>query len=76
MRALIAALLTNRWGTVGLGLVGVGWAPLLLILLLSTIGLWPDSDPNPVGPGMLFALTFWPAVICLAIGYAKSRRVK
>jgi hypothetical protein len=36
--------------------------------LLATIGLWPDPNPNPIGPGLLFFFTFWPAVICFGIG--------
>ena len=41
---------------------------LLAIIVLAWIGLWPDPNPNPIGPGLLFFLTFWPAVVCMAIG--------
>ena len=52
----------------GLVLVMFGWGPLLAIILLERVGLWPDPNPNPIGPGMLFFVAFWPAVICIAIG--------
>jgi hypothetical protein len=35
-------------------LVLVGWTPLWDIVLLAAIGLWPDPNPNPIGPGLLF----------------------
>lgn len=66
--------LSNRWSKIGLALVIFGWGPLLLIIALAAIGLWPDPDPNPVGPGLLFALTSWPAIICLGIGVYQTRR--
>lgn len=44
----------------------VGWSPLLLIIVLAGIGLWPN--PNPIGPGLLFFFSFWPAVVCMALG--------
>ena len=65
--------LRNRWVQVGLGLVVLGWGPLLAIILLAAIGLWPDPNPNPIGPGLLFFLTSWPAIICLVIGVVQVR---
>jgi len=46
----------------------LGCGPLLAIIALAAVGLWPDPEPNPVGPGLLAFLTFWPSVICLAVG--------
>lgn len=66
--------LDSRWSKAGLALVVIGWLPLLGIVLLDAIGLWPDPEPNPVGPGLLFVVTFWPALICLCIGIWRSRR--
>lgn len=66
----------NRWSRIGIGLVVVGWCPLWAIVLLAAIGLWPDPDPNPIGPGLLFFVTFWPAIICLGVGAFQTRRAK
>ena len=61
-------LWSNRLFKIGAIIALVGWTPLIAIILLAAIGLWPDPDPNPIGPGLLFFLTCWPAVICLGIG--------
>ncbi len=66
--------LGNRLFRIGLFLVLVGWTPLWGIALLAAIGLWPDPNPNPIGPGLLFFFTAWPAIICLAIGFFQVRR--
>jgi len=64
----------NRWIKIGLVLIVVGWGPLIAIIALASIGLWPDPNPNPIGPGLLFFVTFWPAVICVGIGAAQVAR--
>ena len=61
-------LLANRWFKVGAIIALVGWSPLLAIIVLAAVGLWPDPNPNPIGPGLLFFFSFWPAVACMAIG--------
>jgi hypothetical protein len=66
--------LRNRWSLVGLALVAVGWTPLWGIVLLAELGLWPDREPNPMGPGLLFFFTAWPAVVCLLIGAYQTWR--
>ena len=66
--------LEDRLFKFGFWLLVVGAGPLLAIVLLAAVGLWPDPDPNPVGPGLLFALSFWPAVICMGIGAFRVRR--
>jgi hypothetical protein len=68
------SFLANRWSKIGLALVVFGWGPLCLIVLLAAIGFWPDPNPNPIGPGLLFFVSFWPAVICLGIGLYQTRR--
>jgi hypothetical protein len=70
------AYLQSTWTKVGLGLLLVGSGPLLFIILAAAVGLWPDPSPNPIGPGLLFFLTFWPAVICIVIGVVRVRRRK
>jgi hypothetical protein len=52
----------------GFGLLLVGSGPLWFIIIASVLGLWPDPSPNPVGPGRLFFITFWPAVFLIAVG--------
>jgi hypothetical protein len=59
---------SNRLFKIGAIIALVGWTPLLAIILLASIGLWPDPNPNPIGPGLLFFFSFWPAVICLGTG--------
>jgi hypothetical protein len=66
--------LSNLWIKIGLGLVVFGWGPLLAIIFLAAVGLWPDPNPNPIGPGLLFFFTSWPAIICLVIGVFRVRR--
>lgn len=66
--------LENRYMRIGLALVVFGWGPLFAIIFLAAVGLWPDPNPNPIGPGMLFFLTAWPAIICLGIGIRQVRR--
>ncbi len=56
----------SRWSgakllMVGLALLVLGTAPLLTVIFLSSLGIG-DTDPNPVGLGLLAFFTFWPAV--------------
>jgi hypothetical protein len=53
---------------IGWGLFVLGSGPLLLIIFLAKVGIWPDPNPNPVGLGMMAFFTFWPSIICIAIG--------
>ena len=41
-------------------------------MLLANAGLTADPNPNPVGFGMLYYLTFWPGVILTLIGALMS----
>jgi len=50
---------------IGLGLLVIGTGPLLAVVLAAKLGLTSDPNPNPVGPGILAMLTFWPALGCL-----------
>jgi hypothetical protein len=65
--------LQSAWVKAGLGLLVVGAGPLVFIIVAAAIGLWPDPSPNPVGPGLLFFVTFWLAVICIVIGVIRVR---
>ena len=66
--------LQSKWVRVGLALLIVGAAPLLGIIAAAALGVWPDPNPNPIGPGLLFFFTFWPAVICVLIGVVRIPR--
>ena len=55
----------------GLGLLAVGTAPLLLFLVADEIGLISDPNPNPVGLGLLFFFTIWPAIGLIAFGLVR-----
>ncbi len=51
---------------IGIIILVIGISPLLFILLGDTLGLLDAG--NAVGPGILAAVTFWPAIILIAIG--------
>jgi hypothetical protein len=65
--------LKSMWVKVGLVLLVVGTGPLLIIIVAAAVGLWPDPNPNPVGPGLLCGLTLWPAIICIVVGVIRVR---
>jgi hypothetical protein len=56
---------------VGVTMLALGSGPLLAIIALAAVGLWPDPNPNPIGPGLLAFLTFWPSVICIVVAVAR-----
>jgi hypothetical protein len=58
---------------VGFWVFVLGSGPLLAIIALAAIGLWPDPNPNPLGPGLLAFFTFWPSIICMIIGAIQAR---
>ena len=66
--------LKSRWVRAGLALLVLGSGPLLFIIAAAAVGLWPDPNPNPIGPGMLCGLTLWPALICIVVGVVRVRR--
>jgi hypothetical protein len=57
----------------GLIILVLGTGPLLFIIVAAAVGLWPDPNPNPVGPGLLAGLSIWPGMVCLGIGILKVR---
>lgn len=63
--------LQATWVRVGIGLLVVGAGPLVFIIVAAAVGLWPDPNPNPIGPGLLFFFTVWPAIICIVIGVVR-----
>jgi len=73
LQSAMSQYLKSTWVRVGLLLLVVGATPLLFIITAAALGLWPDPNPNPVGPGILFGLTFWPAIICIVVGVIRAR---
>jgi hypothetical protein len=63
-----ATYLGSWWVRAGLTLLLLGSAPLLAIIAAAEVGLWPDPNPNPVGPGLLFFFSGVLATACLVIG--------
>jgi hypothetical protein len=59
-----------RWGAI---LLLLGTGPLFLIIIAAAAGLWPDPNPNPIGPGLLAFFTFWPALALIAVGMLQVR---
>jgi hypothetical protein len=64
----VNAYLSNGLVRTGLAILILGSSPLLGIIFLAKVGLWPDPNPNPIGPGLLFFVSFWPGVIVLLLG--------
>lgn len=62
------------FGGIAMFVLGVG--PLLFIIALSALGLSSDPNPNPVGPGILAFLTFWPSLILIVLGVVKASKRK
>jgi hypothetical protein len=64
----------SRYFVVGAVLFVFGTGPLLTVILLASLGLTKDPNPNPVGFGILAFLTFWPSVILMVLGFFTGRR--
>lgn len=58
--------LQSRLIRVGVAGLILGTGPLLLAVVISY--LMGDKNPNPVGPGILAMLTFWPSILLIVIG--------
>jgi len=67
-------LFANRLFKIGFWLFVLGCGPLLAVILLSGVGLWPDPNPKPIGLGLLAIFAFWPSVICMIIGAIQVAR--
>lgn len=63
----------RRWLRRGAILLAGGTGPLLLIIGLAKIGIG-DPNPNPIGPGLLAFLTFWPSVGMIVYGAVQMAR--
>ncbi|HXX08922.1 MAG TPA: hypothetical protein VEJ43_12745 [Pseudolabrys sp.] len=62
----------SRLFWIGIALLVLGTGPLLAIGAAASLGLLNDTNPNPIGPGLLTFFTFWPAVILIVWGLVAS----
>ncbi len=60
----------SPWLRLGLAGLVLGTGPLLVAVAIGR--LMGDSNPNPVGFGILAMLTFWPSIILILIGVVTS----
>ena len=58
----------SRWIRAGAITLAVGALPLLTVIVLAKVGLWPDPDPNPIGLGLLFVAAAALACILTLVG--------
>jgi hypothetical protein len=63
--------LQNRWIRIAIGLFALGSVPLALFALLSPV--IPVLAPLMAIGTLLWMLTFWPAVLLLAVGIVQVR---
>jgi hypothetical protein len=73
-RNVVARLMSSRLFKAGLVLLVLGTGPLTVIILAAELGLTSDPNPNPIGPGLLAFVTFWPSVIMIAAGAVRAVR--
>ena len=62
----------SRTLIIGLALFVIGSGPLLTVILLASLGLTKDPNPNPVGFGILAFFTFWPSMILMIVGVIRT----
>lgn len=55
---------------IGFWIAAAGSAPLLVFLIADALGFIADPNPNPIGLGLLFFVSFWPGVAVMALGAA------
>lgn len=65
-------LLRSRVFLAGAGLLTVGASPLLLYILYELAT--GAAGGNPIGLGLLFLVSFWPAVILMGVGAVQAAR--
>jgi hypothetical protein len=61
----------------GLILFVVGFGPLLGVIAAAKLGLTHDPNPNPIGPGLLAFVSFYPSVgmiLCGLLNVARKNR--
>jgi hypothetical protein len=71
-----ATYLRSGWVRAGGATVVVAALPLLAIIVLAQVGLWPDPNPNPVGPGLFFFAGGALGLVCALVGVLKVALAK
>lgn len=61
----------STWIRAGAITIAAGTLPLLSVIVLAKIGLWPDPNPNPVGLGLLFVAAAVLASVLTLIGIVR-----
>lgn len=64
----------NKIFLTGFIILIIGSGPLFSVMIAAAVGLTSDPNPNPVIFGMMAGLTFWPALILMAIGWYNQRK--
>jgi len=59
---------------IGVTILVFGTGPLVAIMIAAALGLTSDPNPNPIGPGILAGVTFWPGIAITAIGILQAVR--
>ena len=59
---------SSRWIRAGAATLAAGALPLLTVIVLAKVGLWPDPDPNPIGLGLLFVAAVVLASVLTLVG--------
>lgn len=59
---------------IGVAILVLGTGPLVAIMIAAALGLTSDPNPNPIGPGILAGVTFWPGIAVAAIGILQAVR--
>jgi hypothetical protein len=58
---------------IGFAVLIAGCGPLVGIMAMAAVGMTQDPNPNPVGFGILAAVTLWPSLGLIAIGIWRTR---
>lgn len=61
----------SMWIRAGATTFAVGTLPLLTVIVLAKVGLWPDPNPNPIGLGLLFVAAAVLACVLTLIGIVR-----
>ena len=68
------SLWRSRLFFAGAALFVLGTGPLLAVIALAGLGLTKDPNPNPIGFGLLAAITFWPSLVLMVLGIVTTAR--